>query len=191
MDNLAPFSVKFYLNDPRNDGVLIQDENGETEFMISGIPSRENHIVNLEGWTVPEEINGNSKIYVVIDDENDIEEVHENNNIAWALVNPNLGIGTSNEEELPASPKQFHLNQNYPNPFNPSTVISYHLPASERINLTVYDIMGRQVAKLVDERQAPGTYQVQFDASGLASGMYIYQLTGESLSLTKKMLLIK
>ncbi|HCT51713.1 MAG TPA: glycoside hydrolase, partial [Balneola sp.] len=82
--------------------------------------------------------------------------------------------------------------QNYPNPFNPSTTISYTLDSSTNVSLSVYDITGRKVATLVNGRQTAGAQEVRFDASSLASGVYIYRLeTATGASLTKKMVLIK
>jgi hypothetical protein len=84
------------------------------------------------------------------------------------------------------------LNQNYPNPFNPSTTISFNLPTSMEISLKVYDLLGREVATLINNEQyTAGLNNVTFDASNLASGMYIYELTSANLSITKKMSLIK
>ena len=93
-------------------------------------------------------------------------------------------------------PNLFKLSQNYPNPFNPSTTIEYTIPLNVRretqnVTLKVYDILGRVVATLVNKEQPAGNYTVQFDASGLTSGLYFYRLHyGESIN-TKKMLLIK
>ena len=85
----------------------------------------------------------------------------------------------------------FELSQNYPNPFNPSTTISYTVPAETQVSLVVYDIMGKEVAKLVNERQAAGNHQVEFDASSLSSGTYFYKLTAGEFISVKKMVLLK
>jgi hypothetical protein len=71
-----------------------------------------------------------------------------------------------------ATPRAFALSQNFPNPFNPTTAISYQLPAASDVRLSVFDLLGREVAVLVDERKAPGSYEVQFDAAAMASGVY-------------------
>ena len=103
-----------------------------------------------------------------------------------------FGILTSNDDEVLATPTSIALNQNYPNPFNPSTTISYTLDSSTNVSLSVYDITGRKVATLVNGRQTAGAQEVRFDASSLASGVYIYRLeTATGASLTKKMVLIK
>jgi len=88
-------------------------------------------------------------------------------------------------------PSTFGLDQNYPNPFNPATVIGYQLPSASHVRLEVYDVLGRSVATLVDENQAPGSYRVPFDGHALATGMYIYRLQAGTASIVKKMLLIK
>jgi hypothetical protein len=89
--------------------------------------------------------------------------------------------------------KDYHytLADNYPNPFNPSTTIEYSLAESGRVSLKVYDVLGREVAALVNEMKAPGSYKSVFNASGLPSGMYIYQLKTKDFVSNKKMLLIK
>jgi sugar lactone lactonase YvrE len=87
--------------------------------------------------------------------------------------------------------REFKLLQNYPNPFNPATVISYQLAVSSQITLRVYDVLGREVATLVNERQAAGSYTASFDASRFSSGVYFYRLEAGSFVQTKKMLLVK
>ena len=88
-------------------------------------------------------------------------------------------------------PETIILHQNYPNPFNPSTVIQYEIPRASQIKLEVYDLLGRKVAELENGIKAAGTYQVQFDASQLSSGIYVYRLESEKSVISKKMLLIK
>jgi len=88
-------------------------------------------------------------------------------------------------------PQIFSLNQNYPNPFNPSTVISYQLPQSSIVTLKVYDIIGREVSTLVSEQKNIGQYEVTFDGSKLASGVYFYRLQAGTYVETKKLLLLK
>ena len=96
-------------------------------------------------------------------------------------------------------PNDFTLSQNYPNPFNPTTNISYGLPQAAKVEIKVYDMAGREVAELVNRNQSAGRHTVQFDASSLASGVYVYRLTAVSgqaagnimYTLTRKMALIK
>jgi uncharacterized lipoprotein YddW (UPF0748 family) len=88
-------------------------------------------------------------------------------------------------------PQDFQLEQNYPNPFNPTTTIEFRIPSSDLVSLKVYDVLGREVATLVDRELAPGSYQIQFDGSNLPSGVYIVRLIAGSYSESRKMLLIK
>jgi hypothetical protein len=110
----------------------------------------------------------------------------------------NLSATAVDEGGMNEHPREFALSQNYPNPFNPTTRIGYSVGAvsgqqsvDSRVRLAVYDLLGREVATLVDERKAPGNYEVNFDASGLASGVYLYRLaSGESVE-SRKMVLMK
>jgi photosystem II stability/assembly factor-like uncharacterized protein len=88
-------------------------------------------------------------------------------------------------------PSHFMLDQNYPNPFNPKTVVNSQLPVASNVKLIVYDVLGREVAVLVNERRAAGSYRDTFDGSGLASGVYFYRLQAGSFVDTKKLLLIR
>jgi pectinesterase len=97
-------------------------------------------------------------------------------------------VTDKNVNEIPGS---FSLNQNYPNPFNPSTAISYRLSAVSQTTLKVYDILGREVATLVNEVQQAGNYKINFNAGNLPSGVYFYKLQAGNFNETKKMLLIK
>lgn len=90
-------------------------------------------------------------------------------------------------------PEMVELNQNYPNPFNSSTIITFELPSESRIILELFDVTGRRVSLLLDARRSMGYHQVEFDAAGLASGMYIYvlRLPDHNLKSSQKMLLVK
>jgi hypothetical protein len=85
----------------------------------------------------------------------------------------------------------YSLSQNYPNPFNPSTTIEYQLPKSSLVRLTVYDLIVREVAVLVNDRKDAGVYDVRFDASALASGVYFYRLTAGSFAQARKLILVR
>ena len=88
-------------------------------------------------------------------------------------------------------PGEFALQQNYPNPFNPSTTIRYSTPKETGVKLEVYNIVGEKVATLVDQKQAAGLHSVQFEASNFGSGFYVYKLTTNEGSLSKKMMLVR
>ncbi len=102
----------------------------------------------------------------------------------------NLESQMTGSNEL-AFPLDFRLRDNYPNPFNPSTKIRFEVPALKFVSLKIFDVFGREVATLVDEMRAPGTHEVTWDASALASGMYFYRLSAGAFVQTKKMMLIK
>ncbi|OYV88454.1 MAG: hypothetical protein B7Z63_00450 [Ignavibacteriae bacterium 37-53-5] len=93
--------------------------------------------------------------------------------------------------EVKGAPGSFALLQNYPNPFNPTTKISYQLSASSNVTLTIYDVLGREVATLVDGAMRPGSYEIQFDGSRFGSGVYFYRLMAGGNVITKKMVLVK
>lgn len=99
--------------------------------------------------------------------------------------------GVDGLTELGDTPEEFTLAQNYPNPFNPTTVISYQLPVSSQVRLEVYDMLGRNVATLVNEQVAAGRHNVNFDASNLSSGVYLYRLQAGSQIMTKKLTILK
>ena len=100
-----------------------------------------------------------------------------------------IEFSTSIDDE--ETPQAISLHQNYPNPFNPNTVISYNLPVSSSVSLKVFDMTGREVATLVNERKAAGLHTVRFEASELSSGVYIYKLETGGFQAIRKMLLIK
>jgi hypothetical protein len=101
------------------------------------------------------------------------------------------GIPVGVKYENNSAPGNFVLRQNYPNPFNPSTKISWQSPVSSHQTLKVYDLLGREVATLVDEYKPAGKYEVDFDTSNLSSGTYFYSLQSGEFTSTKKLVLIK
>ncbi|MDQ7817633.1 MAG: M1 family aminopeptidase [Melioribacteraceae bacterium] len=125
-----------------------------------------------QGWVIP--VNG-QPTSVQFDPNN------------WILKEV-LGITSLNEESLPT---EFALFQNYPNPFNPNTVISFKLPVGSFTQLKVFDILGREVAKLVDEYKQAGSYVETFHETSLPGGIYFYSLKAGNYSSTKKMVLLK
>lgn len=101
-------------------------------------------------------------------------------------INAPVGVNDSAVE-----PNTFALEQNFPNPFNPTTTITYHLPISAEVKLSVYNTLGKEVTVLVAENQSAGTHRVMFDASAFASGFYFYKLEAGSFVDSKEMLLLK
>ena len=101
----------------------------------------------------------------------------------------NQAVGVYND--IPNISKEFKLSQNYPNPFNPTTKISYQIPRRDFVSLTVYDLLGNEISILVNEEKSEGGYEIEFDGSGLTSGLYLYQLRTSDFMKTNKMILMK
>jgi hypothetical protein len=88
-------------------------------------------------------------------------------------------------------PEEFALRQNYPNPFNPRTTINYELPSTLVVDLSVYNLLGQRVARLINERQEAGYHQAEWDASGISSGVYFYKIQAGDFLAVKKMILLR
>lgn len=136
---------------------------------------------------------GDSPVYVLaadLDEDGDLDLSVCNGviNTITVLLNSDISFIESEEEQIP---KQFILYQNYPNPFNPVTIIRYDLPKKIKVTLTIYDILGREVKKLVDEIEDPGKKSVRFNASTIAGGLYFYRLQSGDFTSTKKLILVK
>jgi len=101
----------------------------------------------------------------------------------------NFDVPVSVETEI--VPTEFKLYQNYPNPFNPSTIINYYIPELSIVSIKVFDVLGRELATLVNEEKPAGNYEVEFNATTLPSGVYFYRLQAGSFVETKKMVLMK
>jgi len=103
-----------------------------------------------------------------------------------------IAVGTTDVHQMTDEiPKEFALEQNYPNPFNPTTAIKFQVPMSKFVTLKVYDVLGREVRTLVNENLQVGSYETMFDATGLASGMYLYRLQAGSFVEMKKLILLR
>jgi hypothetical protein len=93
--------------------------------------------------------------------------------------------------EVELVPKKYSLEQNYPNPFNPVTTIRFALPVSGFTSLKIYDVVGNEITELAGEKMEAGSYEFEFDASGLASGVYFYRLQSAAFTAIKKMVVLK
>ena len=154
----------------------------DVAFVVSGGP-----------YSIPN--NGSINVAFVVVAGSDLDDLRssiQQSRTKWGLV------PTDVDDNEPTLPDEFSLSQNYPNPFNPSTAIQYTIPAGDALSsaealvtLIIYDILGRQIATLVNKEQSPGTYNVTFDASYLPSGIYFYQLQAGSFTQTRKMILLK
>jgi len=106
----------------------------------------------------------------------------------WYQISKDLVTGI---EDNGVSPEAFELKQNYPNPFNPSTTIIFNLPKTSDVRLVIFNVLGQEVGTLVDDKLAAGKYDIKFEASSLAAGLYFYRIQAGDFVETKKMLLVK
>lgn len=139
---------------------------------------------------------GYDKLRVVIWDKNDGDKLLFDNLIPGTVhgvikMSTDYLFAKEMDETINTIPEVFALEQNYPNPFNPSTKISYSIPTEGNVELKIYDILGNEVATLVNEVKAPGYYSADFNASSLVSGVYVYTIRANNFVQTKKMLLMK
>lgn len=117
-----------------------------------------------------------------------IVHITTDNGISWNTLDP---INLTNVEDEIGSPNNFTLNQNYPNPFNPSTTITFSIPSKQFVTLKVFDILGIEIASLINEELTAGSYNKNWNPSNISSGVYFYQLKAGNFSQTKKMILTK
>lgn len=189
MATSAPVTVKFYLDDPDSGGTAIIGVNGTNSVTTNGV-------INVQGksdvdfkWVMPNGLPAYPRIYAVLDQDNAITEISENNNKGYNI----LGVSSVVDAQDAANilPQDYALYQSYPNPFNPATTIKYSIPYSDVVSIKVFDILGREVAVLINEYKPAGTYSIEFNANQFASGVYFYQLHAGKFIETKKMMLMK
>jgi sugar lactone lactonase YvrE len=149
-----------------NKGRLFRIQNGVVDTLLSEMP-RPSGLV----------FNSNGDLFISSFSDDNIVKVS------------NLPVGVEDENNFVAD--DFSLEQNYPNPFNPSTSIQYRVSSISNVLLKVYDVLGNEVATLVNEEKPAGSYEVKFNAVGLSSGIYFYKLQAGSLVETKKMILLR
>jgi len=186
--------VEFFLGDPDNGGIMISPGVLST---VEGIDSRRKSTVEFE-WDVPLEMPAHSRIYMVLDPDDKIEEIHEDNNKGWKYVYTPGGVVTDvtdNETALPL-PTEFGITAVYPNPFNPSTNIQFALETRTHVTILIYNILGQRVTELADEIYPAGYHEIGWDGTNdsdkqVASGIYFCHIRTDSKSDSKKMLLLK
>ncbi|MCX6158194.1 MAG: T9SS type A sorting domain-containing protein [Ignavibacteriae bacterium] len=170
-------------------------ENNNKGFEIQRVKSSE---LRVQSWEKIGFVQGkgtvNTSTEYSFDDKN-LQAGKYNYRLKQIDVNGNFEYFNLNGEVEIGMPKKFDLSQNYPNPFNPNTVISYQLPVDSKVSLVIYDMTGREVKTLVNERRTAGYYTISFDGSGLASGIYLYRIyvktDGSDFTATKKMMMVK
>ena len=105
-----------------------------------------------------------------------------------------LKISADNKEQLvdfKGNPDKYELNQNYPNPFNPATTIRFSIPIRSHVSVKVFDILGNEVATVLNETKESGSYSLEFDGTSLVSGIYVYRFVAGNFTESRKMLLLK
>ncbi|MCU0342457.1 MAG: family 10 glycosylhydrolase [Ignavibacterium sp.] len=156
--------VEWKLNDPNSVGIWIGDGNLTGQYF------------RIDSYQLTKTAESSISGIIYFDDLRAVKKVN---------------AATDANDEYHLIPKQYLLSQNYPNPFNPSTRISWQSPVGSHQTLKVYDVLGNEVAALVDEYKPAGSYEIEFNGSNLASGIYLYKLQAGSFVETKKMILLK
>lgn len=145
-------------------------------------------------WSSTDNINDGFSNVLSLDYSNNDILIYQNGKSAGFSVRCIKGAGLTNVENdysYDNIPSDFQLSQNYPNPFNPVTEIKYSIGKASNVSIKVYDVMGREVAELINDYKPSGNYSVDFNASNLASGVYYYRMISGNYSNTKKLLLMK
>ena len=168
-----------------------------SEFMILGTGgfSLQNEEANWTEFSVPIEyyFEGNAgSVNVSISIVDTFSSGFDPNTMGSVAFLDNLSFGnTTNVNENTDIMKVFSLNQNYPNPFNPSTTIKYSIPKQSNVTLKLFDVLGSEIATLINKELPQGSYELEFDGSELTSGIYFYKLQARNFIKTKKMILLK
>jgi choice-of-anchor A domain-containing protein/uncharacterized repeat protein (TIGR01451 family)/TQXA domain-containing protein len=176
---LAPFAALNYNSGVINGQVIVKSMTGNGQFnlclFLGNIPVGKviTNVATVTSQTLDENLANNTASASV------------------TVSSTTSSNGTTGIGDITELPKEVKLAQNYPNPFNPSTVIEFSIPAAGSYSLKVYDVIGQEVATLVNSSLSVGTHKVTFDAGRMASGMYIYRLVGNNVNITRKMLLTK
>jgi hypothetical protein len=167
-------------------GIILESENYFNEFGLASRVREYTHILSPEMHL--QLVKGLGRYYELTWElVGNIDEL-KGAKINGVVYGDTTLVGIDDEKKLPNS---FQLFQNYPNPFNPTTSIKYSVPSLQFTIIKVYDVLGNEVATLVNEQKSPGEYEVEFDASNLSSGIYFYRLNTGSFSSIKKMIYLK
>jgi hypothetical protein len=189
MATSGPVQVRFYFGSSETGGKTVRSLNGDTVFTTSSpVPARGDQIFQFK-WRIPSGISSSDSIlYAAIDPNNSITELKEDNNKAWNRLTI---IGVTAVDQSSPVLTSFGLSQNYPNPFNSSSVIKYSIPTSSHVTLKIFNALGEEIKTLVNEEKHVGSYEINWNAVNLPSGVYFYRLQAGSFVKTKKMILLK
>ena len=175
--NLDPYSID--VSSPFAVGLVVGSDPTTPGLMITEYASTSGY----HSYTYEHSSSAGANWYILTNSTYDTSYIY--------LIRAYVSFLTPVREPIVLTPRTFSVNQNYPNPFNPSTVISYRLPAISDVSISVYDLLGREVKILVNERQSPGEHHVQFDGNDLPSGVYIYTVRAGGTAQSHKMVLIR
>jgi hypothetical protein len=164
-------------------GVIIGN-NGTVRFTVDGGQNW------LEDPDVTTALNGTTLKRIKKESEDDFGYIVGGGGLSIAFARDSTAFITSVDEDQKVV-TEYSLSQNYPNPFNPSTKINYEVPFASYITLKVYDLLGNEIATLVNEEKTTGVYEVEFRGEGITSGIYFYKLQTESFAQTKKLVFLK
>lgn len=167
--------------------------NRQVQITVSGTTSRvAGDLVNSSGVVVAFNNSTTSNPFILTapsDGQYLVYAGYNSPNRRWDSASVVVTVTSVGDEG--GSPEDFRLEQNYPNPFNPATTIKYRIAQKAHVTLRVFDLKGKEVALLIDEERAAGSYEMIFDATGLSSGVYLYRMIGDGMSFTRKMLVLK
>lgn len=184
----GPVTASFFEGDPDNGGQLLTAVDGSTSVQTDGIvESRKMKSIEFK-WVVPSGYDEFTRIYVQLDPDDEIAEIHENNNKGWKTMgekigNPTTGIRDRNEAEMQTS-----LLKNYPNPFSDITTITYSLDQSQDVKIKITDLSGRDIWSRDEGFRMAGKQEFQFNGSHLPAGIYLIRMELDSKVLIGKMI---
>ncbi len=186
-DTPSKVKVQFYLGDPSLDGELVHDIYGNTEFLTDGpVPSRGVKTIRFI-WVKPLGLT-HSRLYMVLDPDQEISEIHENNNTGWIPLSE--GSNQTDVRQPVAGPDGPKLYQNYPNPFSTSTTVDYYLEKTDRVILRIYDVAGNLVSDYNEGMKNPGMHSIVIDGENLSPGVYYYTLVERSQGSRSMMMVV-
>lgn len=169
--------------------------NFQVKITVTGTTSKvAGELVNSNGDVVAVNISSSSNPFILTAPSAGTYTVNagfKNPSKKWGSASAVVTVTGVDEELVGLKPQTFELYSNYPNPFNPSTKIRYAISQSAFTTLKVYSMLGQEVATLINEEKTPGVYEVNFDATNLSSGTYLYKLQAGNFTEIKKMILIK
>jgi hypothetical protein len=187
LDTDGPVDVGFYLGDPGNGGYLITGTNGESVVTTPGkIPAQGALKASLQ-WKVPGGLPAFPRIYAVIDPENNMTEIHEDNNTGWRVIGKSDFTAGRDEHPSPGPPGSAeYMTECYPNPFSGAFTVTCGNTVPGNVSLQVFDSRGSLVLSRQEKQQSPGAHTMEVNGRQLAPGMYYYHFTNGTIAETRK-----